>query len=80
MALQKKQKIASLHSYLRRSMPETLFGTLAKLLYSVHKNLAVRTLIIQKPVKIVMQNSCLVKQTRSLVFTSKRFEEAPVGE
>ena len=59
----RKHKIASLHSYLRRSMPETLFGTFANLLYSVQKNLSVRTLIIQKPVKwFVMQNSWLVSK------------------
>ena len=44
-------------------MPETLFGTLANLLFSVQKNLSVRTLIIQKPVKwFVMQNSWLVSK------------------
>ena len=58
-----KQKITSLHSYLKRSMPETLFRTLPNLLYSVQKNLSVRTLIIQKPVKwFVMQNSWLVSK------------------
>ena len=59
----RKQKITSLHLYLKRSMPETLFGTLANLLHSVQKNLSVRTLIIQKPVKwFVMQNSWLVSK------------------
>ena len=47
----RKKKITSLHSYLKRSMSETLFGTLTNLLYSVQKNLTVRTRIIQKPVK-----------------------------
>ena len=51
------------NSYLQRSMPETLFGTLANLLYSVQKNHSVRTLIIQKPVKwFVMQSSWLVSK------------------
>ena len=59
----RKKKITSLHSYLKRSMPETLFRTLPNLLYSVQKNLSVRTLIIQKPVKwFVMQNSWLVSK------------------
>ena len=44
-------------------MPETLFGTLPNLLYSAKKNLSVRTLIMQKPVKrFVMQNSWLVSR------------------
>ena len=42
--LQRKTKITSLHSYLKRSMPETLFGTLTNLLYSVQKHLSARTL------------------------------------
>ena len=59
----RKKKITSLHSYLKRSMPETLFGTLPNLLYSAHKNLSVRTLIILKPVKwFAMQNSCQVSK------------------
>ena len=40
-------------------MPETLFGTLGNLLYSVQKNLLVRTVIIQKPVKWI----CNAKQS-----------------
>ena len=65
----RKKKITSLHSYLKRSMPETLFGTLPNLLYSVQKNLYVRTLIIKKPVKwFAMENSWLVsKPTTFLV-------------
>ena len=44
-------------------MSETLFGTLANLLCSVQKNISVRTLIIQKPVKrSVIQNSWLVSK------------------
>ena len=59
----KKKTFTSLHSYLKRSMPETLFGTLTNLLYSFQKNLPVRTLIIQKPVKwFPMQNSWLVSK------------------
>ena len=59
----RKQKITSWHTYLRRSMSETLFGTLANLLCSVQKNISVRTLIIQKPVKrSVIQNSWLVSK------------------
>ena len=55
----KKKKITSLQTYLKRSMPETLFGTLTNLLYSVQKNLS--TLIIQKPVKwFAVQNIWLV--------------------
>ena len=39
-------------------MPETLFGTLANLVYLGQKNVSVRTLITQIPVKcFVMQNS-----------------------
>ena len=56
-----KKKILSLHSYLKRSMPGTLFGTLTKLLYSVQKHLLPRTNVVQKPVKwFAMQNSWLV--------------------
>ena len=55
--LKEEKKIASLHSYLKRSMPETLFETLKNLLYSLQKHLSVRILIIQKPVKwFKMQN------------------------
>ena len=55
----RKQKITNLYSYLKRSMPETLFRTLANLLYFVQKNLSVRTFIIQKPVS--KSSSFLVK-------------------
>ena len=44
VSLQRKTKITSLYSYLKRSMPETLFGTLTNLLYSVQKHLSARTL------------------------------------
>ena len=39
--------ITSLHSYLKRSMPETLFRTLTNLLDFVQKQFLVRTLIRQ---------------------------------
>lgn len=42
--LQRENKIRSLHSYIKRSMPKTLFGTLRNLLQSVQKHLSVRTL------------------------------------
>ena len=58
-----EKKITSLHSYLKRSMPETLFGTLTNLLDSVQKQFLVRTLIRQKLVKwFAMQNSWLVSK------------------
>ena len=64
----RKNKITSLHSYLKRSMPETIFGTLTNLLYSVQKKLLVKNLIIQEPVKwFAMQNSWLVSKP-SIIF------------
>ena len=58
-----EKKITSLHSYLNRSMPGILIGTLTNLLQSVQKYLSVRTLTIQKPVKwFGMQNKLLVSK------------------
>ena len=66
----RKKKITSLHSYLKRSMPETLFGTLTNLLYSVQKHLSARTLIIQKLVKwFAMQNIWLVSKSITFLVT-----------
>ena len=57
------KEITSLHSYLNRSMPGILIGTLTNLLQSVQKYLSVRTLTIQKPVKwFGMQNKLLVSK------------------
>ena len=44
MKLQREKKFRSLHSYIKRSMPKTLFGTLRNLIQSVQKHLSVRTL------------------------------------
>ena len=67
----RKKKITSLHSYLKRSMPETLFGALTNLLYSVQKHLSARNLIIQKPVKwFAMQNSWLVSKPSTFLVTA----------
>ena len=58
-----EKKITSLHSYLKKSMLETLFGTLRNLLDSVQKQFLVRTLIRQKLVKwFAIQNSWLVSK------------------
>ena len=55
--------MTSLHSYPKRSIPKTLFGTLTNLLLAAQKQLSVRTLIIQKPVKwFEMQNGWLVSK------------------
>ena len=40
-------EMTSLHSYLKRSMPKTLFGTLTNLLDSAQKQFLVRTRIRQ---------------------------------
>ena len=40
-----EKKITSLHSYLKRSMPETLFGTLTNLLYSVQNTFQLELLL-----------------------------------
>ena len=70
-----EKKIASLHSYLKRSMPETLFGTLTNLLDSVQKQFLVRTLIRQKLVKwFAMQNSWLVSKTNH-IFSERYFKK-----
>ena len=59
----REKKITSLHSYLKRSIPETLFGTLANLLQSVQKHFSVRTLIIRNQSKnYIKQNSWLVSK------------------
>ena len=58
-----EKKMTSLHSYPKRSIPKTLFGTLTNLLLDAQKQLSVRTLIIQKPVKwFEIQNSWLVSK------------------
>ena len=58
-----EKKITSIHSYLKRSMHESLFGTLTNLLDSVQKHFSVTTLIRQKLVKwFAMQNSWLVSK------------------
>ena len=51
VTLQRGKENDKLHSYPKRSIPKTLFGTLTNLLLAAQKQLSVRTLIIQKPVK-----------------------------
>ena len=64
-----EKKITSLHSYLKRLMPETLFRTLTNFLDFVQKHFSVRTLIRQILVKwFPMRSSLLVsKPTTFLV-------------
>ena len=45
MTLQKEKKITSLHSYLKRSIPETLFGTLTNLIYSIQNTFQLELLL-----------------------------------
>ena len=58
-----EKKVTSIHLYMKRSIPETLFGTLTNLRDSVQKHFSIRTLIRQKLVKwFAMQNSWLVSK------------------
>ena len=65
----RKKKILSLHSYLKRSMPETLFGRLTNLLYSVRKHLSAVTLYTEVVKWFAMQNSWLVSELSTFLVT-----------